>query len=176
MRRILLAAALAATAAITAPVLAQPAENTGDQPAQTAPMNQPATGGGEQGGGRWMHGQGRWGMHGWPMMHRMMMMRDARPSWQTTAHNQAMVNEAEIACALERYHHAHGEYPKTLEALVPQYIEKLPHDIIGGQPLHYCRTSDGKFLLYSVGWDERDDGGTPGTLHDPSQGDWVWKN
>ena len=75
MRRILLAAALAATAAITAPVLAQPAENTGDQPAQTAPMNQPATGGGEQGGGRWMHGQGRWGMHGWPTMHRMMMMR-----------------------------------------------------------------------------------------------------
>jgi hypothetical protein len=97
-------------------------------------------------------------------------------AWQTTAHNQAMVNEAEIACALERYHHAHGEYPKTLEALVPQYIEKLPHDIIGGQPLHYRRTSDGKFLLYSVGWNERDDGGTPGTLRDPSQGDWVWKN
>jgi hypothetical protein len=78
VRRILLAAALAATAAITAPVLAQPAENTGDQPAQTAPVNQPANRGGEQGGGGWMHGQGRWGMHGWPMMHRMMMRGDPR--------------------------------------------------------------------------------------------------
>ena len=55
---------------------------------------------------------------------------------QTTAHNQTMVNEAQIVCALERYRLAHGEYPETLDALVPQFIEKLPHDIIGGQPLH----------------------------------------
>ena len=40
-------------------------------------------------------------------------------------------------------------------------IEKLPHDIINGQPLHYRRTDDGQFVLYSVGWDEKDDGGVP---------------
>ena len=95
---------------------------------------------------------------------------------QTTAHNQTLVNEAQIACALERYRLAHGDYPETLDALVPQFIEKLPHDIIGGEPLHYRRTDDGKFLLYSVGWNETDDGGVPGTLSDPKQGDWVWKN
>ena len=94
----------------------------------------------------------------------------------TVAYNQTLVNEGQIACALERYHLAHGEYPETLDALVPQFIEKLPHDIIGGQPLHYHRTDDGKFLLYSVGWNETDDGGVPGTLSDPAQGDWVWKN
>ncbi len=65
----------------------------------------------------------------------------------------------QIACALERYHLAHGEYPETLDALMPQFMEKMPHDIIGGQPLHYRRTDDGKFLLYSVGWNETDDGG-----------------
>ncbi|MGH7993112.1 MAG: hypothetical protein ACREDQ_06325 [Limisphaerales bacterium] len=107
-------------------------------------------------------------------------------AWQTTAHNQTMVNEAQIACALERYHLAHNEYPETLDALVPQFIQKLPHDIIGGQPsqgsgstsqpLHYRRTADGKFLLYSVGWNEMDDGGEPGTLFDPTHGDWVLKN
>ena len=102
-------------------------------------------------------------------------------AWQTTAHNQTLVNEAQIACALERYHLAQGAYPETLDALVPQFIEKLPHDLIGGQPLHYHRTTDGKFLLYSIGWNETDDGGQdlpPNKAggFDYSQGDWVWKN
>jgi len=102
-------------------------------------------------------------------------------AWQTTAHCQAMVNEAQIACALERYHLIHGEYPEMLDALVPQFIQKLPHDIIGGQPLHYQRTDNGKFLLYSIGWNETDDGGLAspmdqyGTI-DYNRGDWVWKN
>jgi len=51
-----------------------------------------------------------------------------------------------------------GQYPESLEALVPQYAEKLPHDIIGGQGLHYHRTGDGRFVLYSVGWNGKDDG------------------
>ena len=64
-----------------------------------------------------------------------------------------------MAIALERYRLAHGEYPDSLDALAPQFIAKVPHDVIGGQPLHYRRTSDGQFVLYSVGWNETDDGG-----------------
>jgi hypothetical protein len=101
-------------------------------------------------------------------------------AWQTTAHNQTMVNEAQIACALERYKLANGNYPETLDALAPQFIETIPHDIIGGQPLHYRRTDDGKFLLYSVGWNETDDGGVDSSQFKSErpfeQGDWVWKN
>jgi hypothetical protein len=93
---------------------------------------------------------------------------------QTLAHDQTSVNEAQIACALERCRLAYGGYPPTLDALVPQFIEKLPHDIISGQPLLYRRTGDGKFLLYSIGWNETDDGGITGNNMD--QGDWVWKN
>jgi hypothetical protein len=99
---------------------------------------------------------------------------------QACAFNQTLANQAQIVCALERYQLAHGEYPETLDALVPQFIEKLPHDIIGGQPLHYHRTDDGKFLLYSVGWNETDDGGQVALKKDGSEergkGDWVWKN
>jgi hypothetical protein len=98
---------------------------------------------------------------------------------QTVAHTQTLVNEAQIACALEHYRLAHGEYPETLDALAPQFIEKLPHDIIGGQPLHYRRTDDEKFLLYSTGWNETDDGGqvvlTKGGSVDQKNGDWVWQ-
>ena len=94
---------------------------------------------------------------------------------QTFAYTQTLVNEAQIACALERWRLAHSDYPETLDALVPQFMEKIPADIIGGQPLHYRRTADGKFLLYSVGWNEKDDGGLPGTLKDVKNGDWVWQ-
>ena len=91
---------------------------------------------------------------------------------QTLARTQTRANEAFIACGLERYRLAHGQYPETLEALVPQFAEKLPHDIIGGQPLKYHRTADGQFVLYSVGWNEKDDGGVPGKT--VAEGDWVW--
>jgi hypothetical protein len=102
-------------------------------------------------------------------------------AWQTTAHNQTMVNEAQIACALERYHLAHGEYSETLDALAPQFIGTLPHDIIGGAPLIYRPIANGKFLLYSIGWNEKDDGGQgspsyPNGGGDYTKGDWVWKN
>ena len=95
------------------------------------------------------------------------------------AHIQASVDLARVACALERYRLAHGNYPETLDALAPQFIEKLPHDLINGQPLHYRLTADGKFVLYSVGWNEKDDGGvvvlTKNGRVDSEKGDWVWK-
>jgi hypothetical protein len=92
---------------------------------------------------------------------------------------QASVDLARVACALERYHLTHGEYPETLDALAPQFIAQIPHDIINGQPLHYRRTDDGQFILYSVGWNETDDGGQivfkKGGSVDRDKGDWVWR-
>jgi len=93
------------------------------------------------------------------------------------ASGQSSVDLARVAIALERYRQAHGEHPESLDALVPQFIAKLPHDIITGQPLKY-RRADGQFVLYSVGWNETDDGGRvvlkeSGTV-DPENGDWVW--
>ncbi len=91
---------------------------------------------------------------------------------QTFAFGQTKADEAQIVCALERYRLAHGSYPEILNELVPQFISKLPHDIIGGQPLIYRLTSDGRFLLYSIGWNATDDGGQLNT--DYAKGDWIW--
>ncbi len=93
---------------------------------------------------------------------------------------QSSLNLARLACALERYRLMHGEYPETLDTLAPQFIEKLPHDVINGQPLHYRRTDDGQFVLYSVGWNETDDGGVVGFYKNSGTvniniGDWVWR-
>jgi hypothetical protein len=92
---------------------------------------------------------------------------------------QSSVDLARVACALERYRLAHGQYPETLDALTPQFIGQLPHDVINGQPLHYRRTDDGQFTLYSVGWNETDDGGQVAPMKDGrpdmENGDWVWQ-
>ncbi len=100
--------------------------------------------------------------------------------FQRCAQDQSSVDLARIACALERYRLAHGEYPEMLDALAPQFMEKIPHDIIGGQPLHYRHTDGGKFLLYSVGWNEKDDGGVVVlregfTSVDDQKSDWIWQ-
>ncbi len=98
---------------------------------------------------------------------------------QRFAYAQTSVDLARIACALEEYRLANGQFPETLAALAPKYLEKLPHDVINGQPLKYRRTDDGQFILYSVGWNQTDDGGkvalTRGGRLELKKGDWVWR-
>ena len=92
---------------------------------------------------------------------------------------QSEIDLARLGCALERYRLAHGDYPESLDALEPQFIAQVPHDIINGQPLHYRLQPDGLFILYSVGWNETDDGGqvalTKAGRVDREQGDLVWQ-
>lgn len=93
------------------------------------------------------------------------------------AYGQASADLARVAIALERDKLANGAYPESLAALTRKFTEKLPNDVIGGQPLHYRRT-DGGFVLYSVGWNGQDDDGQVGRKDngslDPDKGDWVW--
>jgi hypothetical protein len=87
---------------------------------------------------------------------------------------QTAANEAVVACALERFRQGKGNYPGKLEEISPGFLEKIPHDVTNGQPLKYRREANG-FILYSVGWNERDDDGTPSTERRGSgNGDWVW--
>jgi hypothetical protein len=91
---------------------------------------------------------------------------------QAMAQQQTSLREATLACALERYLRAHGEYPETLVALVPQFIAKLPSDLMTGEALKYQRVDTNQFSLYSVGWNLKDDGGR--RTRDRTAGDWVW--
>ena len=96
------------------------------------------------------------------------------------AYAQESADLARVAVALERFRLAQGDSPGSLDALEPQFIEKVPQDIVNGELLHYRRTSDGKFLLYYVGWNETDDDGQVSSAKngavDIAKGDWVWKN
>jgi hypothetical protein len=110
-------------------------------------------------------------------------------TFERTAYAQTGVNLGFVACALERYRLAHGEYPEKLGSLVPTFAEKLPDDVVSGKPLLYRRGEGRSYVLYSLGWNEKDDGGqaalyeivyftggvqTKGQRADINQGDWVW--
>lgn len=98
-----------------------------------------------------------------------------------TAFAQASGDLARIAIALERYHLKQGAYPGSLDALAPIFMQEVPADIINGEPLNYRLTPGGRFILYSVGWNGKDDGGIAfkgnlnGTGIDINRGDWVWR-
>lgn len=89
---------------------------------------------------------------------------------QRTARIQTQVHQAIIACALERYHLAHGEYPENLDALVPRFLNQIPRDVIGGRIPRYRRADGGTFVLYSVGWNEAYNNAGPSV----SGGEWIW--
>ena len=64
-----------------------------------------------------------------------------------------------VAIALAGYKAEHGEYPDTLDALAPKYIPEVPLDRYTDKPLVYKKTDDG-YLLYALGPNLKDDGGT----------------
>jgi hypothetical protein len=92
---------------------------------------------------------------------------------------QCQIDLARIAIALERYRLANQNYPESLDELAPKFISEIPHDVINGEPLHYRLEPNGQFILYSIGWNEKDDGGRAilgqnGVIK-PLEGDWIWQ-
>ncbi|HUC85856.1 MAG TPA: hypothetical protein VL970_11735 [Candidatus Acidoferrales bacterium] len=97
------------------------------------------------------------------------------------AQGQNALDLARTAIALERYRQTDGDYPESLNALLPSFISQIPADVIGGKPLKYRRDANGQFVLYSLGWNGIDDHGavvltraSPPNV-DLSRGDWVWR-
>jgi hypothetical protein len=86
------------------------------------------------------------------------------------------IDEARLACALERFRLKRGSFPENLAELAPDFLPRVPVEIVNGEPYHYRRSDDGNFLLYSVGTDLVDDGGAIDPRHGvTSQKDWVWR-
>jgi hypothetical protein len=79
------------------------------------------------------------------------------------AASQAFDGLLRVALALRAYRLERGTYPSDLAALVKAgYLKSLPADPFsadGKSPFAYRRTPAGRYLLYSLGPDVRDDGG-----------------
>ncbi len=96
------------------------------------------------------------------------------------ARMQTFVDATRVACGLERNRLANGKLPLKLEALVPRFIAAIPNDVMDGQPLRYRTTPEGGYVIYSIGWNAKDDGGEivfskSGKNVNAEEGDWVWR-
>lgn len=70
--------------------------------------------------------------------------------------------------AIRRYRLEKGSNPPSLAALVGEYLAAVPVDPYTDQPLRY-RLTTGGHQLYSIGPDDKDDGGRPF----PEASDWT---
>lgn len=68
--------------------------------------------------------------------------------------------------ALRAYQLAHGNLPKDLSALVPEFLSEVPVDVFDGKPLRY---SAQRKIVYSVGKNLKDDGGDDRSNAGPDQ-------
>jgi hypothetical protein len=70
----------------------------------------------------------------------------------------ARVESLQIALALKTFQAGAGQYPESLQNLVPALLPQLPTDPFTGHPYIYRREGSG-FVVYSVGSNLQDDGG-----------------
>ena len=78
----------------------------------------------------------------------------------TLAEDRLVMNNrlVEVALGLAAYRQETRQYPVQLEQLVPKYLDKIPEDLFSSKPVRYRRKTQG-YLLYSVGPNQKDDGG-----------------
>jgi hypothetical protein len=81
----------------------------------------------------------------------------AMSSFRAATHCQI----ATTAIALKRCHLRYQKYPATLAELVPEFLSEVPIDYLDGAPLRYRVEESGSFVLWSVGNNGKDDGGSP---------------
>ena len=72
--------------------------------------------------------------------------------------SRAQLRCAATALAAERFRQRHGRWPSSLAEIPKDVLAAVPLDPFDGTPLKYVRRADG-VTVYSVGQDEKDDGG-----------------
>ncbi|WP_339731076.1 hypothetical protein [uncultured Gimesia sp.] len=82
----------------------------------------------------------------------LILMPDELPSdyWTHTGRYQVQRDAALVLIAAERYRRGHGQFPQTIEELVPKYLPDVPIDHYTGKPLQYS-VKDGRPVIDSVG-------------------------
>jgi hypothetical protein len=85
------------------------------------------------------------------------------PAVQKCQHARDRADQLErnlhVAVALAAYRKANGRYPAKLADLAPKFLPEVPSDLFAERPLNYKPDANG-YLLYSVGLNGKDDGGT----------------
>jgi hypothetical protein len=93
--------------------------------------------------------------------------------------SRVWLDTAAILLSVSAYQAEHGAVPADLSMLVPRYLDAVPIDPFSREPYRYRPDKKRGFIVYSVGPDGFDDGGTRGAGMAENEpywvhGDWVF--
>ncbi|HOV21783.1 MAG TPA: hypothetical protein PLW95_03780 [bacterium] len=92
------------------------------------------------------------------------------------ANLDAYLGTAEIGLANRIYRQQHGKFADSLNQLTPEILSSLPLDPFSGKDYIYKKKDKG-FIVYSVGENEKDDGGVPAKkMNWKGDYDIVWED
>ena len=99
---------------------------------------------------------------------------------ETVLFVQARERQVLAAFALERFYLKYAKYPAKLQELVPEFAAAVPLDPCDGKEVRYRTTAAGRYQLWCVGLDGKDDGGeikkNGVSMKSPAYlGDWTWQ-
>jgi hypothetical protein len=95
------------------------------------------------------------------------MMTDYFYAWFKDIESKTQNRLLLVTLALHAFQGEHGRYPTSLAELAPVYLKKLPDDPFALQGTFKYVVKGKNYLLYSVGPDGKDDGGTQ--IDDPKR-------
>jgi hypothetical protein len=94
---------------------------------------------------------------------------------KAAARNEARLHGAQALITIRRYQVVHRRNPPTLDAAVRETeMRTIPTDPYSGQPLRYALIDD-RPTVYSVGSDQRDDGGRLDWKYGFQPGDFLFR-
>jgi hypothetical protein len=97
------------------------------------------------------------GMQG--MLNRLLLPT-LRCGYEAGAQADAWYQALRLGLAAERYRLRNGRLPARLDELTPDFIPVIPSDPFDGKPMKMKRVDRG-LIVYSIGLDRVDNGGTP---------------
>jgi hypothetical protein len=97
----------------------------------------------------------------------------ARTMYSAT-HGEATYRLSNLALSVAGFRAANGKYPETVAELVPTFISSIPIDPFDGLPLRMAK-KDSQIVLYSVGKDAKDGGGSAPPANDFYAGDIIFR-
>lgn len=95
-----------------------------------------------------------------------LMAPGIRSSLERLVRAQCVLSATRLLVACHQFRAANGMFPDTLQELVPIYLAELPRDPYDGRPFRYEASQK---ILYSVGSDLRDSGGSTNRLANPAR-------
>ena len=87
---------------------------------------------------------------------------------------EAMHRLSRLGLAAAAYRLKHGTLPTTPDELIPDFIPRFPADPFDGKPLR-MKMDGPDLLFYSIGMDQKDDGGKKAEARNLFEGDIVFR-